>query len=140
MSPVSIATSLSARIATRSTSASDALPHAAAISTAAAASTASPLAIANARALSARVTRPAPSAQLRHALFAARILALTDPELAGRLQKRIDAAAQRIDEQWCIEKSRQMVRSTPDRRLRFDKRADASTGVSRLLRREILLE
>jgi len=67
------ATSRSAMTATRSASFCFAVPHAAAISTPAAASTASPRAMVKARALSARVERAKPSAQLRHALCAARM-------------------------------------------------------------------
>jgi len=72
MSAVSMATSWWASWPTRWASSADASPQSAATSTAAAASQASPRAIVNARALSGRVTRPAPSAQLRQALFAER--------------------------------------------------------------------
>src|SRR6266540_1529676 len=70
MSAVSMAINWWARRPTRWASSGEASPQRAATSTAAAASHASPRAIVNARALSANETRPAPSAQLRQALFA----------------------------------------------------------------------
>ncbi len=73
MSPVIIAMNRSALTSTAPSAPSSASPAATAISTAAAASPASALAMPNTRAVSARLTRPAPSAQFKHALFAARI-------------------------------------------------------------------
>ncbi len=68
-SPVSNATNRFARCATAAAGSSAQSPHNTAISTAAAASTASARAMANDLALSARVTLPAPSAQLSAALL-----------------------------------------------------------------------
>lgn len=73
MSPVRSATNRLASAPHRFAVSGLAAPMLAASSTAAAASPASPRAMAYARALSARVTLPAPSAMLSPALFAARI-------------------------------------------------------------------
>ena len=81
-----MATSRSVTRATSAAGPAGASPHMAAISTAAAASTASARAMAKALALSARVTRPAPSAQLRHALLAER--SASSRSFASRMEQR----------------------------------------------------
>src|ERR1700694_5159432 len=81
------------REASRATSAALALlasPQSAAISTAAAASVASARATVKARALSPRVTRPAPSAQLRQALLAER--SASSRSFASRTEARRTAS------------------------------------------------